>query len=336
MAKKPTKKEQEVINDIKEHLEQTKEQVVKEILDPLGNKETELLNKKYAIAHIAQVCLTIQGEGPKLGTPCILVRFAGCNLQCPFCDTKWANKELPDMLTFKNILETEFPIKLSTSDNSIEKFAKYLKDTYFDHYPIKHIMFTGGEPFISDNLRILTEIMSFLNNKFHTGIKSIEIETNGTLVTASDIYNRFVSANYDVQLNISPKLDLTAHNKQYSSFQSLVDKFKIVHLYVSDRNNVLTNFNYNYKFIYDKAGEDLLRYFITQVGIPSDKICIMPLTPHLSNMPKDEFYKKFKKSCEDTILFCVKNNYKFTDRAHVWIYDMKETKNELDDVLRRQ
>ena len=30
---------------------------------------------------------TIQGEGPFCGTPAVFIRLAGCNLQCPWCDT---------------------------------------------------------------------------------------------------------------------------------------------------------------------------------------------------------------------------------------------------------
>ena len=38
---------------------------------------------------------TIQGEGPFCGTPCVFVRLAGCNLQCPMCDTEYsAQREL--------------------------------------------------------------------------------------------------------------------------------------------------------------------------------------------------------------------------------------------------
>lgn len=32
---------------------------------------------------------TIQGEGPLVGTPCIFIRFAGCNLRCFWCDTEF-------------------------------------------------------------------------------------------------------------------------------------------------------------------------------------------------------------------------------------------------------
>ena len=30
---------------------------------------------------------TIQGEGPYCGHPAVFIRLAGCNLQCPGCDT---------------------------------------------------------------------------------------------------------------------------------------------------------------------------------------------------------------------------------------------------------
>jgi organic radical activating enzyme len=35
---------------------------------------------------------TIQGEGPFCGTPAIFIRLAGCNLQCPSCDTDYTSK----------------------------------------------------------------------------------------------------------------------------------------------------------------------------------------------------------------------------------------------------
>lgn len=36
---------------------------------------------------------TIQGEGPYAGRPAIFIRLAGCNLQCPLCDTEYTKRD---------------------------------------------------------------------------------------------------------------------------------------------------------------------------------------------------------------------------------------------------
>lgn len=39
---------------------------------------------------LKDIWYTIQGEGPWAGYPAVFVRFAGCNLQCSFCDTDFS------------------------------------------------------------------------------------------------------------------------------------------------------------------------------------------------------------------------------------------------------
>lgn len=39
---------------------------------------------KYSLVEIFK---SLQGEGRNTGRPCVFVRFAGCNLACPWCDT---------------------------------------------------------------------------------------------------------------------------------------------------------------------------------------------------------------------------------------------------------
>lgn len=95
---------------------------------------------------------TIQGEGPFVGSPATFVRLAGCNLQCPLCDTEYTNR----------------------SDMSIAKIlAGIMLATPSGHQIPELVVLTGGEPFrqsIGPLIHALIEI----------GYK-VQIETNGTL-----------------------------------------------------------------------------------------------------------------------------------------------------------
>ncbi|MDE6786634.1 MAG: 7-carboxy-7-deazaguanine synthase QueE, partial [Muribaculaceae bacterium] len=37
---------------------------------------------------INEIFYSLQGEGHHTGYPSVFIRFSGCNLQCPFCDTR--------------------------------------------------------------------------------------------------------------------------------------------------------------------------------------------------------------------------------------------------------
>ena len=41
---------------------------------------------------IAEIFESLQGEGRNTGRPCVFVRFAGCNLACPWCDTDFSRR----------------------------------------------------------------------------------------------------------------------------------------------------------------------------------------------------------------------------------------------------
>jgi len=94
---------------------------------------------------INEIFYSIQGEGYFTGTPVIFIRFSGCNIKCPFCDTDHKESK---MLSDEQIIA------------EIEK------------YPAKHVVLTGGEPslFIDSN---------FIE-KLHQSGFFVQIETNGT------------------------------------------------------------------------------------------------------------------------------------------------------------
>lgn len=113
---------------------------------------------------VAEIFTSINGEGTKAGQTAVFVRFTGCNLNCSYCDTKWANE--PDaeytLMTDKEILSR-------------------IKET-----GIKNVTLTGGEPLLRDGIHELLEEIA------KDGFLQAEIETNGSidLKPFCDIENR--------------------------------------------------------------------------------------------------------------------------------------------------
>ncbi len=53
---------------------------------------------------VAEIFYSIQGESLDVGRPCVLVRLAGCNLRCDYCDTRYAWND-GRMMALDEILE---------------------------------------------------------------------------------------------------------------------------------------------------------------------------------------------------------------------------------------
>ena len=42
---------------------------------------------------VVEKFVSINGEGTRAGELAVFIRMKGCNLDCRYCDTKWANQE---------------------------------------------------------------------------------------------------------------------------------------------------------------------------------------------------------------------------------------------------
>ena len=95
---------------------------------------------------LVEIFASLQGEGRNTGRPCAFVRFAGCNLDCPWCDTEKAARFSADAVEIADEVES-------------------LKQ--------RSVILTGGEPTAIEGVE---ELVAELKKRGFW----IAVETNGT------------------------------------------------------------------------------------------------------------------------------------------------------------
>ncbi len=129
---------------------------------------------------VVESFLSIQGEGPRAGMPCFFVRTAGCNLDCRWCDTRYASESEGVELSSDEIFNLY-----------VQEALRCGLETESREMPI--VCITGGEPLLQRDLPDLLE------NLVGAGVET-EVMTNGTL--------DLVSIPHDVCLVIDIKVSM--------------------------------------------------------------------------------------------------------------------------------
>lgn len=94
---------------------------------------------------VNEIFYSLQGEGYHSGTPAVFVRLSGCNLRCPFCDTRH-----------------EHGTEMSEAE-VVEAVRQY---------PAQLVVVTGGEPAL--------QLTPSLVDALHAAGRRVAVETNGT------------------------------------------------------------------------------------------------------------------------------------------------------------
>ena len=156
--------------------------------------------------HVTERFVSINGEARRAGELSCFIRFAGCNLNCNYCDTRWS-------------CDPDAPCELLSE----EELYAWVKET-----GVTNVTLTGGEPLLSPNVDRLLRLFAKDEDL------RVEVETNGAVSLADFIgISDRVSFTMDIKCPGSGMSDYMI----WENMQLLraVDTVKCV---VSDRNDL--------------------------------------------------------------------------------------------------
>ncbi len=225
---------------------------------------------------ISEIYQSNQGEGQLTGTPSVFLRTSGCNLRCGFCDTPFASWH-PEgqMLGIDAILDQLIQIANG----------------------IRHVVITGGEPMLPDEINLLCERLGAAD--FH-----ITMETAGT------IYRRL---NCDL-MSISPKLsNSTPTAERAGRWRQKHEQQRYRPKIVSQ---MIAEYDYQLKFV---------------VAEPSDlheiKVYLADLNDYSPGrvmlMPEGVDRKTLTQRASWLEQICQQEGFTFCQRAHIFWYGNK-------------
>lgn len=290
---------------------------------------------------IADIFRSVQGEGPKIGTPSIFVRLGVCNLQCSWCDTPYTWKK--GVADYKEMSIEEILVKIENlrGGNKTEKRVGEKSDS---QSKISNLVITGGEPLLQQE-RLIELLGSPALREFE-----IEFETNGSVplkpefkrilalqkngfLQNGDISGKLKSSQEEmpsmikktplpqqefkpprrVSFNISPKL-ADSGNKPYkvNFYPGSILKF----VYTGRRSEKLIDeFLEKNGFNAARRGADGEVALVTACGRLAD----LPIYI----MPEGTIVKSMQKKYGPILQYCYKRGFRFTPRLQIYLFGNK-------------
>ncbi|GIU01410.1 7-carboxy-7-deazaguanine synthase [Sulfurovum sp. TSL6] len=245
--------------------------------------------------YLTEQFFSIQGEGKYAGVPSYFLRTGGCNLSCPGfgasyevdgevrygCDTYFA----VDSAYAKSW------IKVDDSKTLIDRLKKEFSAIGYK----PHMVITGGEPLMYHSDTVFYAVIEWLVSE---GIE-ITFETNGTIEIDFEKYPAYKFCIFALSLKLANSGEPEAKRIVPQALRSIRDHAKESFL----------KFTIDADLVQTSALDEIeaIREFL-----PDLPVYCMPV-----GESRDTIWKNDKAVFE----FCMKYNFKYSDRLHIRVFD---------------
>ena len=222
---------------------------------------------------ISEIFYSIQGEGMLAGVPSVFLRTSGCNLRCTWCDTPYTswNPEGDDLA-------------LDTILADVRGHGS------------RHVVVTGGEPLIQQEIVQLTQ-----------GLKDLDLHI--TIETAGTVYQPVVCG----LISISPKLaNSTPAQRDGGRWTAQHDRLR----YQPDvLKQLMAEYPYQLKFVVSDPGDlSEIEAILKQTNADRSRVLLMP---------EGTSSEALSERARWLVEICKREGFRYGPRLHIDIYGNK-------------
>ena len=246
--------------------------------------------------NIMEYFYSIQGEGSRVGHPSVFIRLSGCNFKCVGFGVKYKTPTGEEKYGCDSYYAVDTAFKNTwnkyTWDTLVTNIANIIPFTNKENKV--DIVITGGEPLIWWDNNNFQSLLSYYITRGH----KVTIETNSSInINFTKDYQK------DILFSMSTKLSNSGEKKQKR-------------INIENITNIIENTKDSYlKFVIDKETSP---HTIVEINDILEKIrCYVPI--YL--MPKGDTVETLTKNAKHVIELCIKNNFLYSDRIHIRIWD---------------